>query len=62
VQVQLVDRAGPEGPLRDAGAAADHDMPVAGDLAGSVDRRLDAVHELEARGRVETGGAARIIA
>ena len=52
VQVQLIDQSGLQGLLRDAGAAADHDIPVAGDLAGSIDCRLDAVDELESRFRV----------
>ena len=52
MQLQFVDQAGSKGLLRDAGTPADDDVLGARDLARSVDRRFDAVDELEARRRI----------
>src|SRR6266508_3713859 len=48
VDLQLVDQVSLQRLLGDAGAAADADLSVAGDLPGPVDGGLDAVDELEA--------------
>lgn len=48
VDLELVDQLSLKCLLGDAGAAADADWSVAGDLPGPVDGGLDAVDELEA--------------